>query len=145
MQAHTAKGGYGEFRDGWPVVTSAMLGIGLGLSPLPFYTIGILAPELAKEFGWGFAEILGGLPIMTFAVLVASPAVGLIADRIGVRLVALASLFLFGLAYAAFGCCQSNDNLSPLSTGKAGDAEPMRRASSTQPGRLSVGPCMSLC
>ena len=30
MQAHTAKGGYGEFRDGWPVVTSAMLGIGLG-------------------------------------------------------------------------------------------------------------------
>lgn len=102
MQAHTAKGGYGEFRDGWPVVTSAMLGIGLGLSPLPFYTIGILAPELAKEFGWGFAEILGGLPIMTFAVLVASPAVGLIADRIGVRTVALASLFLFGLAYAAF-------------------------------------------
>jgi predicted MFS family arabinose efflux permease len=102
MQAHTAKGGYGEFRDGWPVVTSAMLGIGLGLSPLPFYTIGILAPELAKEFGWGFAEILGGLPIMTFAVLVASPAVGLIADRIGVRMVALASLFLFGLAYAAF-------------------------------------------
>ena len=102
MQAHTAKGGYGEFRDGWPVVTSAMLGIGLGLSPLPFYTIGILAPELAKEFGWGFAEILGGLPIMTCAVLGASPAVGLIADRIGVRMVALASLFLFGLAYAAF-------------------------------------------
>jgi hypothetical protein len=78
MQAHTAKGGYGEFRDGWPVVTSAMLGIGLGLSPLPFYTIGILAPELAKEFGWGFAALRGGVPIMTFAVLVASPAVGLI-------------------------------------------------------------------
>ena len=46
---------------------------------------------------------------------------------------------------ASVRCCQSNDNLSPLSTGKAGDAEPMRRASSTQPGLLSVGPCMSLC
>jgi len=94
--------GYGEFKLGWPVVLSAMLGIGLGLSPLPFYTIGILAPELAKEFGWGFAEILGGLPIMTFAVLLASPLVGLLADRIGVRTVALWSLLLFGLAFAAF-------------------------------------------
>ena len=43
------------------------------------------------------------------------------------------------------GCCQSNDNLSPLAAGRAGGAEPIRRASSTQPGRLIVGPCMSLC
>jgi len=97
-----AKAGYGEFKLGWPVVVSAMLGIGLGLSPLPFYTIGVLAPELAREFGWGFAEILGGLPIMTFAVLLASPLVGLLADRIGVRTVALLSLLLFGLAFAGF-------------------------------------------
>ena len=45
----------------------------------------------------------------------------------------------------AYGCCQSNDNLSPLAAGRAGDTEAIRRASSTQPGRLSVGPCMSLC
>jgi predicted MFS family arabinose efflux permease len=116
MQAHTtasgaAKGGYGEFKLGWPVVLSAMLGIGLGLSPLPFYTIGILAPELAREFGWGFAEILGGLPIMTFAVLLASPLVGLLADRIGVRTVALWSLLLFGLAFAGFAASNGNITL----------------------------------
>ena len=103
-----AKAGYGEFKLGWPVVVSAMLGIGLGLSPLPFYTIGILAPELAREFGWGFAEILGGLPIMTFAVLLASPLVGLLADRIGVRTVALWSLLLFGLAFAGFAASNGN-------------------------------------
>ncbi len=112
MQAHGAtKGGYGEFKLGWPVVLSAMLGIGLGLSPLPFYTIGILAPELAREFGWGFAEILGGLPIMTFAVLLASPLVGLLADRIGVRTVALWSLLLFGLAFAGFAASNGNITL----------------------------------
>jgi predicted MFS family arabinose efflux permease len=112
MQAHgAAKGGYGEFKLGWPVVLSAMLGIGLGLSPLPFYTIGILAPELAREFGWGFAEILGGLPIMTFAVLLASPLVGLLADRIGVRTVALWSLLLFGLAFAGFAATNGNITL----------------------------------
>ena len=42
-------------------------------------------------------------------------------------------------------CCQSNDNLFPLAAVRAGGATPIRRASSTQPGRLSVGPCMSLC
>ena len=94
--------GYSEFRTGWPVVLAAMLGIGLGLSPVPFYSIGMLAPELAKAFGWSFGDIMGGLPVMTFAVLVASPAVGLLADRIGVRPVALASVALFGLSYMAF-------------------------------------------
>lgn len=45
----------------------------------------------------------------------------------------------------SLGCCQSNDNLSPPAAGRAGGAVAIRRASSTQPRRLSVGPCMSLC
>lgn len=94
--------GYSEFRTGWPVVLASMLGIGLGLSPVPFYTIGMLAPELAREFGWAFGDIMAGLPIMTFAVLVASPIVGLLADRIGVRPIALISVALFGLSFMAF-------------------------------------------
>ena len=102
-QAPRRPGGYAEFRDGWKVVLAAMLGIGLGLSPVPFYTIGMLAPELAKAFQWPFAAIMGGLPIMTFAVLVASPAVGLLADRYGVRRVALVSVVLFSLSFMSFG------------------------------------------
>jgi len=94
--------GYSEFRAGWPVVLASMLGIGLGLSPVPFYTIGMLAPELAREFGWAFGDIMAGLPIMTFAVLVASPIVGLLADRVGVRPIALISVVLFGLSFMAF-------------------------------------------
>ena len=94
--------GYSEFRTGWPVVLASMLGIGLGLSPVPFYTIGMLAPELAREFGWAFGDIMAGLPIMTFAVLVASPIVGLLADRVGVRPIALISVVLFGFSFMAF-------------------------------------------
>jgi MFS family permease len=100
--AASAPQGYGEFKKGWPIVLASMLGIGLGLSPVPFYTIGMLAPELAKAFGWKFADIMGGLPIMTFAVLVASPAVGVLADRFGVRQVALVSVVLFALSFMAF-------------------------------------------
>ncbi|WP_397401252.1 MFS transporter [Phenylobacterium sp.] len=94
--------GYSEFRTGWPVVLASMLGIGLGLSPVPFYTIGMLAPELAREFGWAFGDIMAGLPIMTFAVLLASPAVGFLADRVGVRPIALISLILFAFSFMAF-------------------------------------------
>ena len=94
--------GYSEFRTGWPVVLASMLGIGLGLSPVPFYTIGMLAPELAREFGWAFGDIMAGLPIMTFAVLVASPIVGLLADRVGVRPIALISVVRFGFSFMAF-------------------------------------------
>lgn len=94
--------GYSEFKTGWPVVLASMLGIGLGLSPVPFYTIGMLAPELAREFGWTFGDIMAGLPIMTFAVLVASPAVGFLADRVGVRPIALISVVLFGFSFMAF-------------------------------------------
>lgn len=101
--AKAAVGTYGEFRTGWPVVLSAIVGIGLGLSPLPFYTLGLLGPELERAFAWPKAAVQGGLLVMMMAVLVASPAVGWLADRYGVRRVALASLGLFGLAFASFG------------------------------------------
>jgi len=57
--------GYGEFKTGRPTVLAAMLGIGPGLSPVPFYTIGMLAPELAKALQWPFASIMGGLLLLT--------------------------------------------------------------------------------
>ena len=94
--------GFSEFRRGWPVVVASMFGIGLGLSPVPFYTIGMLAPELNKAFGWTFGEIMTGLMIMTLAVLVASTVVGYLGDRFGVRRVALISLVLFALSFMAF-------------------------------------------
>ena len=94
--------GFSEFRRGWPVVVASMFGIGLGLSPVPFYTIGMLAPELHKAFGWEFGAIMTGLMIMTLAVLVASTVVGYLGDRFGVRRVALISLVLFSLSFMAF-------------------------------------------
>jgi MFS family permease len=100
--------GYSEFRTGWPVVLAAMLGICFGLSPVPFYSMGMLAPALAKAFGWSFAEILGGFPIMTFAVLFASPVVGWLSDRYGVRRIALTSLVLFALCFMSFALSDGN-------------------------------------
>lgn len=94
--------GYGEFKRGWPIVLAAFLGVGLGLSPLPFYTIGLLAPELAREFGWGIGQVFFGITVMTLATLVAAPLAGWLAGRFGTRPVALISLLLFSLSFMAF-------------------------------------------
>jgi len=81
---------------------SSTFGIGLGMSPLPFYTIGVFAIPLGKNFGWGMDTIMGGLTVFTIVALFASPSVGYVADKIGARKTALWSLFLFGITFIAF-------------------------------------------
>ncbi len=93
---------YGEFKTGWPVVLSSMLGIGLGLSPLPFYTTGVMAPHLMKAFGWSIGQIMAGITVTTAVVLFAGPAAGFLAVRYGARRIALTSLLLFAVSFMAF-------------------------------------------
>ncbi|MEM1142336.1 MAG: MFS transporter [Pseudomonadota bacterium] len=93
---------YSEFRIGWPIVLSSMLGIAFGMSPLPFYTVGVFAGPLAAEFGWGIDKVFSGLAVFTIAAMIASPLVGSISDKLGVRRVALTSIFLFSLNFMAF-------------------------------------------
>jgi MFS family permease len=92
----------GEFKRGWKVVLAASLGVGTGLSPLPFYTIGVFVRPLSAEFGWTVDQILAALIVTTLSVLVASPIVGILTDRYGVRRIALGSTAAFGLCFILF-------------------------------------------
>jgi len=94
--------GKGEFRRGWPIVLSSMLGIGLGLSPLGFYTVGIFAPILVKAFGWSFGQIFAGITVQTVTVALTAPVCGAVVTRYGARPVALWSLVLFSISFMAF-------------------------------------------
>jgi MFS family permease len=98
----------GEFARGWGVVVSAAFGIGLGLSPLPFYTIAVFAKPLALEFGWDFGQIMLSLTVMTLAVFLSGPVVGVLADRFGARRVAIVSVVLFALSFAGFSLTQGS-------------------------------------
>jgi MFS family permease len=91
-----------EFRKGWPAVVSSMFGVGLGLSPVGFYTVGVFAPVLAQKFGWSFGAIFFGITVQTMTAVVFAPLAGLLADRVGARPVALVSLGLFGLGFMTF-------------------------------------------
>jgi hypothetical protein len=74
-----------SFARGWPIVLSAMFGIALGLSPMPFYTIGIFAPMLAHEFHWTFAQIFRRHHLHDRGRDHRQPVGGLASDRFGVR------------------------------------------------------------
>ncbi len=93
---------YVEFRYGWPVVLSSALGIALGMSPLPFYTIGVFAGSFVSEFGWGIDQVMSALAIFTLVAMGSSPLIGYLTDRLGVRKVVLTSIVLFSLSMMAF-------------------------------------------
>lgn len=80
---------FAEFDMNWRVVLASVVGIGLDPSPVPCYTIGMPAPQLAMRFHWEFGQIMAGLTIMTVIVLLVArvAAAGVLAEaqRIGGR------------------------------------------------------------
>lgn len=91
-----------EAPRGWVVVVAAAIGVSVGMSPVPFYTIGMFAPELAREFGWSFASLMAGIAIQSLVVMFISPFAGVLTDNVGARTVGMVSLGLFGLSFIAF-------------------------------------------
>ncbi len=97
----TAKDQKTEFSLGWKVLLAGVLGVACGASPIPFNIIGFTIAPLQDEFGWTITQIV--FPITIFGIIASflAPFFGWLADRYGVRPVALLSLAAFGLAFAA--------------------------------------------
>lgn len=91
-----------EFRSGWRVLVASLLGIACGASPIPYNTIGFTLAPIHAETGWSFAEISAGVLIFGIIASFLAPVFGWLADRYGVRPVALLSLAAFGVVFAAF-------------------------------------------
>ncbi len=104
----------GEFSLGWKVLIVSVLGVAFGASPIPFNVIGFTVDPLMNEFGWSRTQIL--VPITIFGVIASllAPAFGWMADRYGVRRVALLSLAAFGAAFAAIALTPKTNAASTL-------------------------------
>lgn len=92
----------GEWARGWPIVLASLVGIALCLSPLPYWALIIIGPELAREFGWSREIITAGFLFMTSGVLIGAPVAGQLVDRYGARKVLLPSIVALGLGTMAF-------------------------------------------
>lgn len=104
----------GEFSKGWTILLAGVLGVMCGASPIPYNVIGFTAEPLSAEFGWSQTQVL--IPITLFGVIASflAPVFGWMADRYGVRPVALWSLFAFGLAFAAISLTPAAQEPSTL-------------------------------
>ena len=90
----------GEFSLGWTILFASVLGVACGASPIPFNVIGFTVEPLIEEFGWSRTQIL--VPITIFGIIASllAPFFGSLADKYGVRKVALYSLIAFGASFA---------------------------------------------
>jgi MFS family permease len=97
-----------EFTRGWRVVAGGLLGVGLGLSSLYFYSLGVFIKPIAAEFGWGRGEAsLPAFVSATSAALMSIP-LGQLVDRVGTLKVAVGSLLLLLLGFVALGTLTTN-------------------------------------
>ncbi|MFC7293048.1 MFS transporter [Hirschia litorea] len=97
-----------EWRKHYRLVVAALLGIGLGLSPLPYYTLIVLSEPLMAEFGWTRGNVFGALFFITLGIFVTSPIVGYFTDNFGARRTALVSIALFAFFFFLFSFMQGN-------------------------------------
>lgn len=91
-----------EFRLGGKPLAAALLGVMCGASPVPFNVLPVVMGPIHDELGWDFASISAGMMIFGIIASLMAPVYGALADRLGVRPVALWSLFAFGITFAAF-------------------------------------------
>lgn len=89
----------------WPLVLAAALGVGFGTMGIGFYSLGLFVKPLQAEFGWSRAAVSGAATFQQLGIFLSAPLVGRLADRVGLRPLALASyiampLALVALAYA---------------------------------------------
>jgi predicted MFS family arabinose efflux permease len=87
-----------EWRRGWPVVASSAIGIGTGAALYQYVSSLFIAP-LQGDFGWSRGQIsLLGATALVGAFT--APLIGRLADRYGVRPVAIAATITIALAFA---------------------------------------------
>ncbi len=90
-----------EFKRGWFVILASAVGVGVGLTGLPFYTFGVFINPLEEQFGWSRSAISASLLVVNAGTLILSPLVGMGMDRFGVKLIAVPSLVGLALGFFA--------------------------------------------
>lgn len=72
-----------------------------------YYSFSVLAPEIAREFGWGQSFVFGVFSFGLLAGAVAAPVLGRLVDRYGARLILCLGSVAAALSLALFSVMQN--------------------------------------
>lgn len=82
---------------GWWNVAASFIGLSLSYAMFTVFSFGTFVGPLSAEFGWARGPMSLALTIANVAVVIASPLLGGLIDRIGARRVMMVSVMLLGL------------------------------------------------
>lgn len=92
---------------GWWVLLAATLGLVVSPAPIAFYSIGVLMQPLSELYGWSTSDISLGATFLTIAIVLTTPAIGILVDKIGPKKVLIPSLLGFSLSLFAMSSVAS--------------------------------------
>ena len=93
---------------GWWNVATGFVGMGLSYAMFTVFAFGVFVKPLEEEFGWSRGELSFAITMTNFAVVLASPCLGFIIDRFGVRRVLIPSVIMMGLTVASMALLSAN-------------------------------------
>lgn len=86
---------------GWWNVAASFVGLALSYAMFTVFSFGTFVGPLQAEFGWQRGPMSLALTIANISVVIASPLLGALVDRIGARRVMVVSIALLGLCVAS--------------------------------------------
>jgi MFS family permease len=96
-----APGGTRKIFYGWWNVAASFIGLSLSYAMFTVFSFGTFVTPLQAEFGWQRGPMSLALTIANITVVIASPLLGGLVDRVGARRVMVVSVALLGLCVAS--------------------------------------------
>jgi MFS family permease len=92
---------FGEFRRGWRVILLGLAGVCTSITAALLYGFGTMVIPLEQAFGWSRGEVQAAITFLFAGVAISSQTVGWLYRRYGLRRVAIVSIVLQIVCYAA--------------------------------------------
>jgi predicted MFS family arabinose efflux permease len=91
---------YSEWARGWKIIAVAFAAYVAGSTAM-FFTFGLFLKSLSADFHWSRGAISGSLAVSSVTYAVASPLIGRLADRVGIKPVILTTTAVLALLFAS--------------------------------------------
>jgi MFS family permease len=89
------------FKNPWWLVIGSMLALIVGNGPVGLFTFGVFLKPVSTEFGWERGTMSMAIGVSLLCGAVATPIVGYLIDRWGIRRVTMTMIVLFAVSMAS--------------------------------------------